>query len=1664
MLLSTPRPAPANSSAPAPAAILCLSQDVVNRIAAGEVIQRPSSALKELLENSLDAGATRISILVGQGGLGLLQITDNGHGIRPADFPLLCERFATSKLRTFDDLFNMSTFGFRGEALASISHVAHQVAVVSRARDATAAGIGFTAHFRHGKMVEAEPAPTAFPDASGTTISVESLFYASPLRKSVFSKHQDELGRICEVTERYALAYPWVNFTVRKHEASHAADVCVGGVCSVACTALTTSLQRSNPTRSGPDADAMVDSELATKGANGAASLAPQLHEGRRAVVRKVFGGDVAQRLRHTSVSHRDAALKSPFIMRTGAPQASGEPEEVGGQSISAIPRGGQSRSTPSPAMMISDRTTTTASSPFTCDLYFSDLNYKGKRTLFTLFVNQRWVESPNLRRALETCYSRFLVAGSKPFLLLFLQVDPQTVDVNVHPTKQEVLLLHEDVICRAVFVALQRCLEAQSTDGARQMAVAGRRGGNVVLLPQQQPPLPLTAVANTAGDHNDMGRSNAGDAAPSPAQLSLEGQTDEAADTDRQCASIVREARAVDGQGIGEKRPRGDHPGTEDRAATAVSAALTSHAVDADDANESRLTIGPPTVIVEKVAGQSISTHQNPSPSAIRPPSDCEAVRLTHQPATPRETASALKSLMSQSRTSGSSTAVRNESAFALGGGASWGGGGQSSSNNLLPSGLFLSVAPGTVGASKPSTLQRVDSDRGALLKYLVPIATLRQDERKEEAATVVVLDDDDDKKYPPQNDIENASGCVSSSAIVSNRSIDVDDDDGPLVATDEMRPPSANVVAIEGGIMADVPLGVSLAEAVAAAAKSATAAGHPADSDRESEDDDGGAAAFRRMRRGSNANHPATVTEMPGTTANASMSGTTSASGGTTSSIFGNIRAPVTESDLAALTNTERKTMTRLLSQCCGTREASEVAPHVGRAPLQDVVTSRVDEKEEPTTHEPATFPRPALTRPPLLLTSVQQIITSIEQQRHEALSQLFEPSRISLMGFANSFHFFLQSGTTLLLVDGPLLAYHIAYQTVFRRWGRQKVVSIGASTTLHGDADDSKKEVVVGAKRGRTGTPGGGERASGTAQPASEAQGSSTGSQQATGLTIASLLTTALHERALRQRSSSSQPPVSRPQTSKTARSKVSGASEQVAALQWCALPEVWVPDDAHHHRKVLAPCRGEVAEESFCPVRISTGGGVDVKSEPSLAPNEVVPSTSPLQPRKQRTLPFDECVFKAQRASSSSSSALKAASKRDQTESPDSRATTMTTTVEESASEAATAATPSNKWKQSYLHPSVVAQLCRRLLRWSPMLWEYFGLQFTEPPETTVSDDDDGADGAEKQSVGPHRPPPGREPLHVPRSLLDGSQHQPRHTAADWLEKDGVVVVDDDDDGAAPVRCGIASSDDEDSSPFVGKTETLQELSGDESPRRKVPPRPSSSNTPAHSDLRPPDAWQTVSDEWLLSSSFRLTACPALVSTGWPIVAASLPRLLLGLCLCVTYPGDPVAPAVRPVWDKGDAAQPPGHERKRHTKGERTGTATSDEDDEPSPDRLTGNGEGGDPSLAVLLLAEQQTFRVIANLLADAAVSPFFLVAAQADAARRAGTLGIECAMTRSSSWLSDAVRQSLLPAAAPSSHASSSRENGFIPTTSLVSDRTITIVTTVEELYKVFERC
>ncbi len=225
-----------------------LPPQVVNQIAAGEVIERPASVVKELVENSLDAGATRIDVSVEKGGLDLVRVVDNGRGMPPDQLPLAVEPHATSKIRTADDLFRVATLGFRGEALASIAAVS-QFSIRSRPLG-QAAGAELTLEGGASLLsVAAAPSslgtPEQFADAEilrcaqtdrdairdrddplaesvvpcgcseGTAVEVRNLFFNTPVRRKFLKSTPTEIGHISETVARLALAHPRVHFTLR---------------------------------------------------------------------------------------------------------------------------------------------------------------------------------------------------------------------------------------------------------------------------------------------------------------------------------------------------------------------------------------------------------------------------------------------------------------------------------------------------------------------------------------------------------------------------------------------------------------------------------------------------------------------------------------------------------------------------------------------------------------------------------------------------------------------------------------------------------------------------------------------------------------------------------------------------------------------------------------------------------------------------------------------------------------------------------------------------------------------------------------------------------------------------------------------------------------------------------------------------------------------------------------------------------------------------------------------------------------------------------------------------------------------------------------------------------------------------------------------------------
>jgi DNA mismatch repair protein MutL len=181
-----------------------LSQTLVNRIAAGEVIERPASVVKELVENAIDAGASSIIVEIEDGGRALIRVTDDGGGIPPAELPLAFASHATSKLLSDEDLFNIVTMGFRGEALASIGSVSH-ARICSRTRDSEHA---YEIHNRGGAISD----PQASAGNVGTTVEVRNLFFNTPARRKFLKGSATEFGHISEMLQRLALPHPTIHF------------------------------------------------------------------------------------------------------------------------------------------------------------------------------------------------------------------------------------------------------------------------------------------------------------------------------------------------------------------------------------------------------------------------------------------------------------------------------------------------------------------------------------------------------------------------------------------------------------------------------------------------------------------------------------------------------------------------------------------------------------------------------------------------------------------------------------------------------------------------------------------------------------------------------------------------------------------------------------------------------------------------------------------------------------------------------------------------------------------------------------------------------------------------------------------------------------------------------------------------------------------------------------------------------------------------------------------------------------------------------------------------------------------------------------------------------------------------------------------------------------
>ena len=300
-----------------------LSQNTIDQIAAGEVVERPLSVVKELTENAIDAGADAIAVEIKEGGISLIRVTDNGCGIEKDQVQKAFLRHATSKITTIDDLSHTKSLGFRGEALSSIAAVS-QVEVITKTADSLT-GIRYAIA---GGVAE-KPEEVGAPE--GTTFLVHNLFYNTPARKKFLKQPQTEGGYVADMMEHLALSHPHISIKFVN---------------------------------------------------NGQIRFQTSGNGDLKEIIYRIYGRDMAEALIPFSLKGQGFSV-SGFL---------GKPE---------------------------------------CN--------RSNRNFETSFVNGRYVKSDLLMKAMEEGYRTYLMQHKFPFYVLHFELDPDTIDVNVHPSKMEI-------------------------------------------------------------------------------------------------------------------------------------------------------------------------------------------------------------------------------------------------------------------------------------------------------------------------------------------------------------------------------------------------------------------------------------------------------------------------------------------------------------------------------------------------------------------------------------------------------------------------------------------------------------------------------------------------------------------------------------------------------------------------------------------------------------------------------------------------------------------------------------------------------------------------------------------------------------------------------------------------------------------------------------------------------------------------------------------------------------------------------------------------------------------------------------------------------------------------------------------------------------------------
>ncbi len=324
--------------------IVLLTEDLINKIAAGEVIERPASVVKELIENSLDAGATRMVIELEQSGKKRIKVCDNGEGMAPEDAKKSLLRHATSKIRSAEDLFNIKTLGFRGEALASIAAVS-KLSLTTKQKEQLE---GFNLVVEGGNII----ASNISAAEQGTTIDVQNIFFNTPARNKFLKTDAVELRHCIDTVTHYALANPQTAFRL-VHE-------------------------------------------------NAILINAPALHD-QRSTIASIYGTQTAKELLEVRYEDENAIvagyISKPYQVR-------------------------------------------------------NDKNQQ------VLFVNGRWIRNTDIVKAVYDGYHSTLFVSKHPVFVLQLRLDPERIDVNVHPQKQEIKIEQKELVLNAVSAAINKTLK----------------------------------------------------------------------------------------------------------------------------------------------------------------------------------------------------------------------------------------------------------------------------------------------------------------------------------------------------------------------------------------------------------------------------------------------------------------------------------------------------------------------------------------------------------------------------------------------------------------------------------------------------------------------------------------------------------------------------------------------------------------------------------------------------------------------------------------------------------------------------------------------------------------------------------------------------------------------------------------------------------------------------------------------------------------------------------------------------------------------------------------------------------------------------------------------------------------------------------------------------